>query len=39
MKRNSPGPVVARGSLLVGSGYSLFNEMPGNVLLMFAVEK
>ncbi len=29
-------PVVANGRLLVSSGYGLFNQMPGNVLLMFA---
>ncbi len=36
---DGPGPVVARGMLLVNSGYSLFNEMPGNVLLAFGVEE
>ncbi len=33
---DGPGPVVAAGFVLVDSGYGLFNQMPGNVLLAFA---
>lgn len=32
---DGPGPVVARGTILVNSGYDLFGEMPGNLLLAF----
>jgi polyvinyl alcohol dehydrogenase (cytochrome) len=34
---DGPGPVVARGMVFVHSGYGTFNQMPGNVLLAFAV--
>ena len=30
-------PVVAKGHLIVNSGYAFFNQMPGNVLLVFQV--
>jgi len=30
-------PVIANGKLVVSSGYGLFNQMPGNVLLVFDV--
>jgi polyvinyl alcohol dehydrogenase (cytochrome) len=33
-----PGPTVAGGMLLVGSGYSMFGDMPGNVLLAFSIQ-
>ncbi|GAB4022123.1 PQQ-binding-like beta-propeller repeat protein [Spirosoma migulaei] len=32
-------PVVDAGMLFVNSGYGLFGEMPGNVLLAFEIEK
>jgi hypothetical protein len=32
---SGPGPVVAGGLLLVGSGYSVVADTPGNVLLAF----
>lgn len=32
---DGPGPVVADGLLFVNSGYGLFGQMPGNVLLVF----
>ena len=34
----APGPIVAGGMLFVGSGYSVIDQRPGNVLLAFAVE-
>ncbi len=34
---DGPGPVVARGMLFVNSGYGQFGQMPGNLLLAFAV--
>lgn len=36
---DGPSPVIADGMLFVNSGYGLFGEYPGNVLLAFAVEK
>lgn len=36
---DGPSPVVADGMLFVNSGYGLFGELPGNVLLAFAIEK
>lgn len=33
----APGPTVAGGMVLVGSGYGVVAESPGNVLLAFAV--
>ncbi|AUD03702.1 outer membrane protein assembly factor BamB family protein [Spirosoma pollinicola] len=36
---DGPSPVVADGMLFVNSGYGLFGELPGNVLLAFEVEK
>jgi polyvinyl alcohol dehydrogenase (cytochrome) len=35
---NGPGPTVAGGMLFVNSGYGFFGQMPGNVLLAFAVD-
>jgi polyvinyl alcohol dehydrogenase (cytochrome) len=34
---DGPGPVVVGGTLYVNSGYGMFGEMPGNVLLAFSV--
>lgn len=36
---DGPSPVVADGMVFVNSGYGLFGETPGNVLLAFEVEK
>jgi len=33
------GPIVANGRVYVNSGYGLYFHMPGNVLLVFEVEK
>ena len=33
-----PGPVVVGGTLYVNSGYGMFGEMAGNVLLAFSVD-
>ncbi|GAB3335554.1 PQQ-binding-like beta-propeller repeat protein [Larkinella ripae] len=35
---DGPAPVVADGMLFVNSGYGMFGEMPGNVLLAFELE-
>lgn len=35
---SAPGPVVAGGMLLVGSGYGVVSETPGNVLLAFGIQ-
>jgi polyvinyl alcohol dehydrogenase (cytochrome) len=35
---DGPAPVIADGMLFMNSGYSMFGEMPGNVLLAFEVE-
>ena len=35
---DGPGPVVDNGMVFVNSGYGAFNQMPGNLLLAFAVE-
>jgi polyvinyl alcohol dehydrogenase (cytochrome) len=35
---DGPGPVVVGGILYVNSGYGIFGEMPGNVLLAFSVD-
>ena len=32
---DGPGPVVAQGTVLVTSGYDMFSEMPGNLLLAY----
>jgi polyvinyl alcohol dehydrogenase (cytochrome) len=32
----APGPVVAGGMLFIGSGYFVFGDKPGNVLLAFS---
>ena len=34
---DGPGPVVANGRLFVNSGYGLFSQMPGNLLMAFEV--
>ena len=36
---DGPGPVVGDRWLFVNSGYGLFGQMPGNVLLAFSVEE
>ncbi len=36
---DGPAPVIADGMLFVNSGYGMFGEMGGNVLLAFAVDK
>jgi len=36
---DGPGPVIANGTLYVNSGYGMFGQMPGNVLLAFRVAK
>ncbi|RIV23757.1 dehydrogenase [Fibrisoma montanum] len=36
---DGPSPVVADGMLFVNSGYGMFGEKPGNVLLAFEVDK
>ncbi|MFV1987784.1 MAG: PQQ-binding-like beta-propeller repeat protein [Gemmatimonadota bacterium] len=36
---DGPGPVVAQGTVLVSSGYDMFSEMPGNLLLAFRKPK
>jgi polyvinyl alcohol dehydrogenase (cytochrome) len=36
---DGPAPVIADGMLYVNSGYGMFGEMGGNVLLGFEVEK
>lgn len=35
---DGPAPVLAGGMLYVNSGYGMFGEMPGNLLLAFEVE-
>jgi polyvinyl alcohol dehydrogenase (cytochrome) len=34
---DGPGPVVANGMVFFSSGYALFGQMPGNVLLAFSI--
>ena len=36
---DGPSPVVADGMLFVNSGYGLFGELPGNVLLAFEIDR
>jgi polyvinyl alcohol dehydrogenase (cytochrome) len=36
---DGPPPVISNGMLFVNSGYGLFSQLPGNVLLAFAIEK
>lgn len=36
---DGPGPVVTRGFVLVNSGYDMFSEMPGNLLLAYRVKR
>jgi polyvinyl alcohol dehydrogenase (cytochrome) len=36
---DGPGPVVSRGMLFVNSGYGMFGEKPGNLLLAFGVHE
>ncbi|MCH8861862.1 MAG: hypothetical protein IID51_05070, partial [Proteobacteria bacterium] len=31
------GPVIADGMLFIQSGYGLFGQMPGNILLAFRI--
>jgi polyvinyl alcohol dehydrogenase (cytochrome) len=33
-----PGPTVARGHVIVNSGYGIYSHMPGNALLVYAVD-
>jgi polyvinyl alcohol dehydrogenase (cytochrome) len=35
---DGPGPVIANGMLFVNSGYGLFGQMQGNVLLAFSID-
>ena len=35
---DGPGPVIVNGVLYFNSGYGMFGEMPGNVLLAFSVD-
>lgn len=35
---NGPGPVIAGGMVFVLSGYDMFGEAPGNMLLAFSVD-
>jgi polyvinyl alcohol dehydrogenase (cytochrome) len=35
---SAPGPVVADGIVVVGSGYAVLGGTPGNVVLAFAPE-
>ena len=35
---DGPGPVISEGIVLFNSGYGLFGQMPGNVLLAFSIE-
>jgi polyvinyl alcohol dehydrogenase (cytochrome) len=35
---DGPGAVVVGGTLYVGSGYSIFGGLPGNVLLAYSVD-
>ena len=35
---DGPGPVIANGMLFVNSGYGMFGQMPGNLLLAFGVK-
>jgi polyvinyl alcohol dehydrogenase (cytochrome) len=36
---DGPAPVIAGGLVFVNSGYGVFGQMPGNVLLAFGVDK
>jgi polyvinyl alcohol dehydrogenase (cytochrome) len=36
---DGPSPVISQGMLFVNSGYGLFGQKPGNVLLAFEVKK
>jgi polyvinyl alcohol dehydrogenase (cytochrome) len=35
---DGPGPTIAGGMLYVGSGYSVWGGLPGNMLLAFSVD-
>jgi polyvinyl alcohol dehydrogenase (cytochrome) len=35
---DGPAPVISDGMLFVNSGYGMFGQMPGNVLLAFSIE-
>jgi len=34
---DGPGPVVGNGRLFINSGYGLFTQMPGNLLMAFEI--
>jgi polyvinyl alcohol dehydrogenase (cytochrome) len=36
---DGPAPVLANGMLFVNSGYGMFGQMPGNLLLAFEIDK
>lgn len=36
---DGPAPVIAGGMVFVNSGYGMFGQMPGNMLLAFGVDK
>ena len=36
---DGPGPVIAGGMVYVNSGYGMFSQMPGNVLLAFRIKE
>jgi polyvinyl alcohol dehydrogenase (cytochrome) len=36
---DGPAPVLAGGMLFVNSGYGMFGQIPGNLLLAFEVKK
>lgn len=36
---DGPGPVISDGMVYLNSGYALFGQMPGNVMLAFSVKK
>ena len=35
---DGPGPTIAGGMLYIGSGYSVWGGLPGNILLAFSVD-
>lgn len=35
---DGPPPVISKGMLFVNSGYGMFGQLPGNVLLAFAID-
>ncbi len=36
---DGPGPVISDGMVYLNSGYALFGQMPGNVMLAFSIKK